>query len=75
MNYTLRWEIQNTYKYILVDEFQDLNRVQLLMLEILSLPENNLFIVGDDDQMIYRFRGAQVKHILDFNKRYPLASE
>ena len=45
------------------------------MLEILSLPENNLFIVGDDDQMIYRFRGAQVKHILDFNKRYPLASE
>jgi len=75
MNYTLRREIQNTYKYILVDEFQDLNRVQLLMLEILSLPENNLFIVGDDDQMIYSFRGAQVKHILDFSKRYPSASE
>jgi DNA helicase-2/ATP-dependent DNA helicase PcrA len=75
INYTLRRKMQNRYKYILVDEFQDLNRVQLLMLEMLSLPENNLFIVGDDDQMIYSFRGAEVKHILDFSKKYPINEE
>ena len=52
----LRRKYQSKYKYILVDEFQDLNRVQLLMLQILGLPENNIFIVGDDDQMIYGYR-------------------
>lgn len=68
----LRRKIQNQYKYILVDEFQDLNKVQLLLLQILALPDNNLFIVGDDDQMIYGFRGAEVKHILEFPKRYSI---
>jgi DNA helicase-2/ATP-dependent DNA helicase PcrA len=75
LNYTLRREIQSTHKYILVDEFQDLNRSQLLLLQIISLPENNLFIVGDDDQMIYSFRGAEVKHILDFSKSYSKSAE
>lgn len=71
----LRRKIQDTYKYILVDEFQDLNKVQLLLLQILALPENNLFIVGDDDQMIYGFRGAEVRHILQFDKRYSITSD
>lgn len=71
----VRRKIQNKYKYILVDEFQDLNKVQLLLLQILALPENNLFIVGDDDQMIYSFRGAEVRNILQFNSRYTITSD
>lgn len=71
----LRKKVQNKYKYILVDEFQDLNKVQLLLLQIVSLPENNVFIVGDDDQMIYGFRGAEVRHILEFNRRYSINSD
>lgn len=70
-----RRKIQSKYRYILVDEFQDLNKAQLLLLQILILPENNIFICGDDDQMIYSFRGAEVKHILEFNKRYSINSD
>ncbi len=57
-----------------MDEFQDLNEAQLLLLQIIGLPENNIFAVGDDDQMIYGFRGADVKHIVEFEKRFPVAS-
>ena len=71
----LRRKYQSKYKYILVDEFQDLNRVQLLMLQILGLPENNIFIVGDDDQMIYGYRGAEIRNILEFNKRYAITKD
>lgn len=71
----LRRKVQNQYNYILVDEFQDLNQVQLLLLQILALPKNNLFIVGDDDQMIYGFRGAAIKHILEFDKRYAITTD
>lgn len=67
-----RRRYQTQYRYILVDEFQDLNKVQLLLLEIISLPENNVFIVGDDDQMIYGFRGAEIQNILQFNHRYAI---
>lgn len=66
----LRKNLQNQFEYILVDEFQDLNKAQILLMQILALPQNNLFIVGDDDQMIYGWRGAEINHILDFNKRY-----
>ncbi|MHA1777470.1 MAG: UvrD-helicase domain-containing protein [Promethearchaeota archaeon] len=66
----LRKNLQNQFEYILVDEFQDLNKAQILLIQILALPQNNLFIVGDDDQMIYGWRGAEITHILDFNKRY-----
>jgi len=66
----LRKNLQNQFEYILVDEFQDLNKAQILLMQILALPQNNLFIVGDDDQMIYGWRGAEITHILDFNKRY-----
>ena len=66
----LRKRLQSQFEYILVDEFQDLNKAQILLMQILGLPQNNLFIVGDDDQMIYGWRGAEITHILEFNKRY-----
>ncbi|MCI7794905.1 MAG: ATP-dependent helicase [Lachnospiraceae bacterium] len=64
---------QKKYKYILVDEFQDINRLQYEIVQMLALPENNLFIVGDDDQSIYRFRGAKPEIMLGFMKDYPAA--
>jgi DNA helicase-2/ATP-dependent DNA helicase PcrA len=51
-----------------------LNQAQLLLLQVLSLPENNVFAIGDDDQMIYGFRGAEVKYIIEFDKRFPVSS-
>lgn len=62
---------QKKYKYILVDEFQDINRLQYEIVKMLALPENNLFIVGDDDQSIYRFRGARPEIMLGFEKDFP----
>lgn len=62
---------QRKYRYILVDEFQDINRLQYEIVKMLALPENNLFIVGDDDQSIYRFRGARPEIMLGFEKDYP----
>ena len=64
---------QRKYQYILVDEFQDINRVQYEIVRMLAAPENNLFIVGDDDQSIYRFRGAKPEIMLGFEKDYPNA--
>jgi DNA helicase-2/ATP-dependent DNA helicase PcrA len=72
-NSALRHTLQQKFEFVLVDEFQDLNQAQLLLLQILSLPENNIFAVGDDDQMIYGFRGAQVRHIVQFDKRFPIS--
>lgn len=62
---------QNKFQYILIDEFQDISPVQYEIVRMLALPENNLFIVGDDDQSIYRFRGASPKIMLGFPKDYP----
>lgn len=62
---------QRKYQYILIDEFQDINRIQYEIVKMLALPENNLFIVGDDDQSIYRFRGARPELMLGFEKDYP----
>lgn len=61
---------QSKYKYILVDEFQDINKIQYDILKMLALPENNLFIVGDDDQSIYRFRGSRPEIMLNFPKEF-----
>lgn len=61
---------QNKYKFILIDEFQDINRIQYEIVKMLALPENNLFIVGDDDQSIYRFRGARPEIMLNFEKDF-----
>lgn len=66
----LRQELQQRFRFVLVDEFQDLNAAQILLMNLLALPQNNLFAVGDDDQMIYGWRGADVRHILDFPQRY-----
>lgn len=62
---------QRKFEYILIDEFQDINKVQFDIIKMLALPENNLFIVGDDDQSIYRFRGAKPELMLGFEKSYP----
>jgi DNA helicase-2/ATP-dependent DNA helicase PcrA len=62
---------QNKFKYILVDEFQDINLVQYEIVKLLAAPQNNLFIVGDDDQSIYRFRGAKPEIMLEFPTDYP----
>jgi DNA helicase-2/ATP-dependent DNA helicase PcrA len=71
---SLRHTYQSKFEFVLVDEFQDLNQAQLLLLQIVALPENNIFAVGDDDQMIYGFRGADVRHIVQFDKRFPILS-
>ncbi|MGN8737509.1 ATP-dependent helicase [Bilifractor sp. HCP3S3_D3] len=62
---------QQKFRYILVDEFQDISPLQYEIIRLLAFPENNLFIVGDDDQSIYRFRGANPDLMLNFPKVYP----
>jgi len=62
---------QKKFRYILIDEFQDINKVQYDIIRLLALPENNLFIVGDDDQSIYRFRGAKPEIMLQFPQDFP----
>ena len=64
-----RWQAQ--FRYLLIDEFQDINRLQYETVCMLAEPENNLFIVGDDDQPIYGFRGAKPGIMLSFPKRFP----
>lgn len=66
---------QERYTYILIDEFQDINRVQYDVIRMLAAPQNNLFIVGDDDQSIYKFRGARPEIMLGFRKDYVQAKQ
>lgn len=63
------------FKYILIDEFQDTNWAQYVLIKLLAEPRNNLTVVGDDDQSIYKFRGAAISNILEFKKDYPKAAE
>ena len=67
---TLR-EYREKYRYLLVDEFQDINRTQYDIVRLLAKPRQNLFIVGDDDQSVYEFRGADPAFMLSFPKDYP----
>jgi DNA helicase II / ATP-dependent DNA helicase PcrA len=62
---------QKRYRYLLVDEYQDTNRAQLELLTLLAGLRRNLCVVGDDDQSIYAWRGAQLKNILGFDKQFP----
>ena len=64
---------QRQFPYILVDEFQDINRIQYDTVRLLAGKKANLFIVGDDDQSVYRFRGARPEIMLNFEKDYPTA--
>jgi DNA helicase-2/ATP-dependent DNA helicase PcrA len=59
------------FRYVLVDEFQDTNPLQMVLIDDLSSHHRNLFVVGDDDQSIYSWRGARVEHILTFDGLYP----
>ena len=67
----VREHYQNQFRYVLVDEYQDTNRVQYLLASLLAGEKRNICVVGDDDQSIYKFRGATIENILDFEKRYP----
>ena len=62
---------QDRFRYILIDEFQDINRIQYEVIRMLAAPRNNLFIVGDDDQSVYGFRGSRPEIMLNFPKTYP----
>lgn len=62
---------QNRFKYINVDEFQDTNKLQYDIVKMLSKKYGNLFVVGDEDQSIYSWRGAEIRNILDFPKDFP----
>ena len=62
---------QNKHQYILIDEYQDTNEVQYKLVKLLSKKYQNLFVVGDPDQSIYQFRGANYKNILNFERDYP----
>jgi DNA helicase-2/ATP-dependent DNA helicase PcrA len=66
----VRWYYQNQFRYVLIDEYQDTNHLQYLLASLLSGGRENICVVGDDDQSIYRFRGATIENILDFEKQY-----
>ena len=72
-NDELRKYYQNMFDYIMVDEYQDVNKVQYLLIQILSEKHHNLCVVGDADQSIYSWRGADISNILFFEKDYPEA--
>ncbi|MDB4940203.1 MAG: hypothetical protein JWO40_628 [Candidatus Doudnabacteria bacterium] len=84
INYTLKLfrnrekilkQYQNKFKFILVDEFQDTNFAQYELVKMLSSGHGNINVVGDDDQSIYKFRGASVSNIMQFKKDFPKAQE
>ncbi len=66
---------QNRFQYLLIDEFQDINQLQYDIVKLLAFPKKNLFVVGDDDQSIYYFRGARPEIMLRFGKEFPQAKQ
>lgn len=72
-NDEIRSYYQNKFKYILVDEYQDTNHAQYRLTSLLADKYKNICVVGDDDQSIYKFRGATIENILSFESRYPRA--
>ena len=72
-NPTLLEKYQNRFQYFLIDEFQDINKVQYELIKMLSAKSKNLCAVGDDDQSIYAFRGSDPKYLLQFEKDFPNA--
>ena len=72
-NHTILEQWRELYKYILIDEFQDINRIQMNIIELLASPLNNIFVVGEDDQSISGFRGARPEIMIEFKDYYPEA--
>ena len=70
----LREHYQSRFEYVLVDEFQDTNHVQYELVKLLAAPQDNVFVVGDEDQAIYAFRGADFRNVLRFQESYAEAS-
>jgi len=66
----VREKLRNQYQYIMIDEYQDTNYVQEQLMLFLAKPKNNICVVGDDDQALYRFRGATVRNILEFRDHF-----
>lgn len=66
-------KLQDNFKYVFIDEYQDTNHIQYLLMKLISEKHKNVCVVGDDDQSIYSFRGADVNNILNFEKDYPSA--
>ncbi|MBC7186620.1 MAG: ATP-dependent helicase [Calditrichaeota bacterium] len=64
-------ELRQRYRYILVDEFQDTNYAQFVLLQLLAGPHGNITVVADDDQSIYKFRGAAISNVINFLRTYP----
>ena len=72
-NEDIRLKWQRRLEYIMIDEFQDIDQIQYQLMEVLCGYHKNLFVVGDPDQTIYTWRGANVKYLLEFDKRFPSA--
>ncbi|MFA6909447.1 MAG: 3'-5' exonuclease, partial [Patescibacteria group bacterium] len=72
---TILDKYRKQFSHILVDEFQDTNWAQYVLIKMLAAPKNNLTVVGDDDQSVYKFRGAAISNILEFKKDFPNACE
>ena len=71
-NESFKVKMQNLFKYVFVDEYQDTNIIQFKLINLLASPEKNLFAVGDEDQSIYGWRGANMtNNILNFKKYFP----
>ncbi len=70
-NPSIRSKWQQRLEYIMIDEFQDIDQLQYQLMEVLCGYHKNLFIVGDPDQTVYTWRGANVKYLMDFDKQYP----
>ncbi len=73
-NEAVRFRWQQRFSHVLVDEYQDTNMAQARLVQILAEPERNICVVGDDDQSIYAWRGADIRNILDFERSYPEAT-
>ncbi len=70
-NAEVRERYNRRYKYVMIDEYQDTNRPQYELMKLLAGPQKNICVVGDEDQSIYSWRGADIKNILDFEKDFP----